>query len=168
MRDEWEVQREIAYYNALPVVFDGFLDLPKLADGEVELACTAKNPAIPEKKYVPSYEFEIRVNGVHAGEIGLRIGYTDGLYYGGQIGYGVDAPYRGNGYAGMACRALIPVMRAHGMTKVLITNNHANFASRRVCEKLGARLIRVAELPEWHDLYQEGQRFENIFEWDIA
>jgi len=55
-------------------------------------------------------------------------------------------------------------MKAHGMKKVLITNNHINTASMRVCEKLGAKLLRVAELPEWHDLYQQGQRFGNIFE----
>ncbi|NLW18018.1 MAG: hypothetical protein GX033_10360 [Firmicutes bacterium] len=49
----------------------------------------------------------------------------------------------------------------------MITNDHTNHASRRVCEKLGARLLRVAPLPEWHELYQNGQRFVNIFEWDI-
>jgi len=36
-----------------------------------------------------------------------------------------------------------------------------------VCEKLGARLVRVARLPEWHDLYKEGRRFSNIFEWEV-
>ena len=54
------------------------------------------------------------------------------------------------------------------MKKLLITNAITNDASRRVCEKLGARLLRVARLPQWHDLYQEGRRFVNVFEWDIA
>jgi len=49
----------------------------------------------------------------------------------------------------------------------LITNEHTNIASRRTCEKLGAKLIRKARLPEWHDLYKEGQRFVNVFEWSI-
>ncbi len=164
---KWKILQEIAYYNSMPVEFKDFIDVPVLNDGEIELVCVAKKPAIPEKKWVPGYDFEIRQNNRRVGEINLRIGYTDGLYYGGQIGYGVDEPHRGHGYAEKACRLLIPVIRAHGMKKVLITNNHTNAASRRTCEKLGARFIRVAPIPEWHDLYKDGQRFENIFEWNI-
>jgi len=112
-----------------------------LSDGEIELCCVAKNPAIPEKKWVPGYQFEIRREGKRAGEVNLRIGYTDGLYYSGNIGYMVDKQYRGHGYAEKACRLLVPVIRAHGMKKVLITNNPENIASRRTCEKLGAKQI---------------------------
>ena len=161
------VKKEIEYYNSLPCVFDGFLDTGELSDGVIHLVCIAKNPAIPEKKWVPAYDFAICKGSEKIGMINLRIGYTDGLYYGGQIGYNIDAPYRGNGYAGRACCLLQPVAKAHRMTKLLITNNYTNSASKRVCEKLGARLIRVARLPEWHDLYQAGQRFQNIFEWTI-
>lgn len=164
---QWKIQQEIAYYNSLPVVFDGFIDIPDLTDGEIELACIGKKPAIPEKKWVPAYEFEIRLDNSRVGEINLRIGYTDSLYYGGQIGYGVDEQHRGHGYAEKACRLLVPVIRAHEMKKVLITNNHTNIASRRTCEKLGAKLIRIAPLPEWHDLYKKGERYANIFEWSI-
>ena len=49
-----------------------------------------------------------------------------------------------------------------------ITNNRDNHASRRVCEKLGAVLLRVAKLPEDTELYREGFRYENIFVWDIG
>lgn len=168
LRDEWESLQEIAYYNSLPVIFDDFIDIPDLTDGEIELVCIGKKPAIPEKKRVPAYKFEIRCNGSRVGEINLRIGYTDGLYYGGQIGYCVDEPHRGHGYAEKACRLLAPVIRAHGMKKVLITNNTTNIASRRTCEKLGAKLIRIARLPEWHDLYKDGLRFVNIFEWSLG
>jgi GNAT superfamily N-acetyltransferase len=164
---QWKIQQEIAYYNSLPVIFDDFVDMPDLTDGEIELCCIAKKPAIPEKKWVPAYAFEIRRNGCRVGEVNLRIGYTDGLYYGGQIGYGVDEQHRGHGYASKACRLLAPVIRAHGMKKVLITNSITNIASKRTCEKLGAKLIRAACLPEWHDLYKEGQRFVNIFEWSV-
>jgi predicted acetyltransferase len=111
--------------------------------------------------------FEIRRDSSRVGDINLRIGYTDGLYYGGQIGYNVDEPQRGHGYAEKACRLLLPVLRAHSMTKAIISNNETNTASRRTCEKLGAKHIRLAPLPEWHDLYLKGQRFENIFEWNI-
>lgn len=167
LKEEWEIQKEIAYYNALPCVFNDFIDVPDLSDGVIYLVCTAKKPAIPDKKWVPGYDFAVCKNGERIGEINLRIGYTDGLYYGGQIGYGIDEKHRGNGYAVRACRLLATVAKAHGMRKLLITNNQPNTASKRVCEKLGARFVRVARIPQWHDLYKEGHRFENIFEWSV-
>ncbi|MDD4502200.1 MAG: GNAT family N-acetyltransferase, partial [Clostridia bacterium] len=81
--------------------------------------------------------------------------------------YGIDEQYRGHHYAERACRLLVPLLKAHGMERVLITNNHTNKASQRTCERLGAKLIRVAPVPQWHDLYEEGNRLENIFEWKI-
>ena len=172
-KNEWDTYKEIEYYKSLPCDFKRFIDLPELSDDTIHLVCTAKNPAIPEKKYVPSYQFAVCIGAEIIGRIDLRIGYRGfgpdegSLYYGGQIGYGIDEKYRGNGYAGRACRLLLPVARAHGMTKLLITNNRTNTASRRVCEKLGARFLRVARLPEWTDIYKEGRRFQNIFEWSI-
>ncbi|MCL2462161.1 MAG: GNAT family N-acetyltransferase [Defluviitaleaceae bacterium] len=167
LKDEWDTRKEIARYNNIPVAFGGFIEVPELSDGEIRLVCTAKNPADAERKLVPSYDFAVCRGGEKIGAVNLRIGYTDGLYYGGQIGYGIDEKYRGRGCAGRACRLLAPVAKAHGMKKLLITNNYTNAASRRVCEKLGAKLLRVARLPEWHDLYKEGQRFSNIFEWSV-
>ena len=137
-----EIDKEIAYYNSLPICFDDFISLPELTDDMISLACRVKAPAIAEKKYVPAYIFDICKNEERIGEISLRIGYTKGLYYDGQIGYSVKEEYRGNGYAVRACRLLIPVAKAHGMTKLLITNDYSNTASRRVCEKLGSDRAR--------------------------
>lgn len=53
------------------------------------------------------------------------------------------------------------------MTKLLITNDVNNAASRRVCEKLGLKHVRSAKVPEWSDLYDEGQRYLNIYEMSI-
>ena len=171
VREMWEVQKEIDYYNSLPCTFNGFIDVPELSDGVIHLVCMDKQPGDIEKKHVPGYEFAICKGSEKVGRINLRIGYGGGLYnsnlyYGGQIGYDVDEPYRGNGYAVRACRLVIPVAKAHDMTKLLITNNHTNKASMRVCEKLGARLIRTLRLPEWNDLYKEGQRYQNIYEYN--
>ena len=167
LKDEWDAQKEIAYYNSLPFVFDAFLDLKELSGDGIYLVCTAKKPANPEKKYVPAYHFAICLGGEAIGDINLRIGYTDSLYYGGQIGYNIDEKYRGNGYAVTACRLLQPVAKAHGMKKLLITNLKTNTASRRVCEKLGARHVRLIRIPEWHDMYKEGKRIVNVFEWTV-
>ena len=167
MFEDPEVKKDIVRCNALPVVFDGFLDAGGLGDDAVTLVCIEKLPADPIRGYAPTYNFEIRDRGARVGAISLRVGYSRSLYYSGQIGYAVDAPHRGKGYAGRACRLMIPLMRAHGMTKVLITNNPDNIASRRVCEKLGAKLLRIVKIPRSHELYKAGDRFKNIFEWDI-
>jgi RimJ/RimL family protein N-acetyltransferase len=174
VKDEWEARKENGYYNSLPCVFNGFIDMPLLQDGEIRLVCTAKNPEVSEKKWVPSYDFAICLGSEKIGSINLRIGYGGGfygsqLYYGGHIGYNIDEKHRGNGYAGMACRALLPVAKAHGMEKLLITTRDTNRASQRVCEKLGMRLVRIARVPQWHDLYTEGgYRYVNIYEWSIS
>ena len=167
MKLKCEINNEIAYYNSLPFEFNGHIEVPLLSDGEIFLICTDKHDAIPEKSYVPMYNFAICKGGEKIGEINLRIGYTDGLYYGGQIGYAINEAHRGNNYAAKACKLVANVAKAHGMVKLLITNNHTNTASMRVCEKLGAKFIRLVRLPEWTLLYQEGQRYENIYEWSI-
>jgi len=171
-KNEEEVAKEIDYYNSLPYVFDDFIDVPTLTDGVIELVCLAKQPANFELKYVPGYDFAICEDGEKVGRINYRVGYGGGLYnsnlyYGGQIGYDVDEAHRGNGYAVRACRLLAPIAKAHNMDVLLITNHINNHASMRVCEKLGANLVSVVRLPEWTDMYKEGSRFQNIYEWNV-
>jgi len=163
----YDIQDEIAYYSTLPHVFDDFLDAPKLTDGDVRLVLATKHPADPEKGWVPMYEFDIYWGSERIGDIRLRVGFTEGMYYSGHIGYAIKEAHRGKGYALRACRLLVPVARYHAMTKLLITNDDSNLPSYRVCEKLGAKFIRKAELPTWHDMYEEGHRYMNIFEWDL-
>jgi len=156
----------IEEFIALPYEFAGFID-SYLSNGEIHLECTKQSPADPVKKYVPAYHFDIKKADEKVGEINLRIGYTEGLYYGGNIGYGIEETYRGNGYAVEACKLVSSIAKGHGMRILFITNDALNTASRRVCEKLGAQFIEKVALPEWTDLYKEGQRFSNIFAWEI-
>ncbi|MCL2854862.1 MAG: GNAT family N-acetyltransferase [Defluviitaleaceae bacterium] len=163
------ISREIEYYANLPVCFCDFMEnLSGLADGELSLVCTDKNPAVHDKKWVPSYGFAVMVGGESVGRVNLRIGYSEGLYYGGQVGYWIDEAHWGKGYAGRGVVLLASVAKFHGMEKLLVCNDVNNKASIRVCEKLGLRLVRTVETPEWHDLYQRlGQRQTNIWEWDL-
>jgi|GEM_PF-1112172 len=185
LEEKLEHFREIDYYNSLPCTFDGFMNVPFLSDDEIYLVCVDKQaspivyvngvlqPPEHDKNYAPSYIFAICKGGEKIGNCGLRIGYGYGkynsnLYYGGQIGYDIHPEHRGNNYCARAVALLAPIAKMHNMTKLLITNNITNKASRRVCEKLGCTLVRVAKLPEWNDLYKGGQRYINIYEWDIG
>jgi len=156
----------IEAFVALPYEFNGFIDA-HLSNGEIYLECTKQSPADPVKKHVPAYHFDIKKGEEKIGTIDLRIGYTEGLYYGGNIGYGIEEAHKGNGYAVEACKLVATIAKGHGMHTVIITNDVLNTASRRVCEKLGAELVAKVALPEWTDMYREGQRFTNIFAWEI-
>ncbi len=67
------------------------------------------------------------------GGISLRVGYTDSLYYGGRSATMWTRNTRAR-LRRKACRLLIPVMKAHGMEKVLITNNTSTSLPARVRE----------------------------------
>ena len=82
------------------------------------------------------------------GYISLRLGESRGLYYLGHIGYRIDEPYRGHGYAAQACELLNPIMREEGLLSVVITTDTDNWASRRTCEKIGCILESVVPVPE--------------------
>jgi len=94
-----------------------------------------------------------------AGGIGLRIGSTRTveMYYG-HLGYHVYPPARGRHYAERACRLLLPLARRHGIKTVWITCNPDNYASRRTCERLGAKIVSIVPVPEGDPLYVRGER----------
>lgn len=167
---EREIQQEIAYYNALPVTFEDFVDMPEQSDGEIYIVCSDKKPGNPEINKLPMYYITIWTchDRTNVGDINLRIGYNDEMYYTGNTGYHIYEQHRGKGYAVRACKLLIPLLKAHNMTHLLITNALENTASIRVCEKLGAKFIRTAPVPEWHILHTKfGRAFQNIYDWRI-
>ena len=104
-----------------------------------------------------------------AGGIGLRIGSTHSveMYYG-HFGYHVYPPARGHNYAERACRLLIPLARRHGLKTLWITCNPDNYASRRTCEKLGARLVSIVPVPPGDPLYLRGEREKCRYKLDIS
>ncbi len=130
-----------------------FLDTADLKDGELMLRLEGVRP-VEERSGVPAYVFSIcdAVTGEKMGHLSFRVGHNDNLYYHGNIGYSVDAPYRGRHYAEKACRLVFRLAKNHGMEHLIITCDPDNAASRKTCEHLGAELLEIADIPAGHYL----------------
>jgi len=93
-----------------------------------------------------------------AGAIGLRIGMTPEIeLYSGNIGYHVYPAARRRRFAERSCRLLFPLARRHGLSRIWITCNPDNAASRRTCERLGGKLIDVVVIPREHPFRSRGE-----------
>lgn len=126
----------------------GFLETDTLTDGVILLRLDKKAPADPERGYVPAYHFTIlSKDGAEAGTCDLRIGHTEGLYYGGHIGYEVKEAFRGRHFAARACRLLFDLARRHKMGYVIITCRPDNIASALTAQSAGCRFVERAVLP---------------------
>ena len=81
------------------------------------------------------------------GRISLRYGESSQLYYFGHIGYHIDEPYRGHGYAAHACLLMLPLLQRLRMKNAVITTDVDNLPSRKTCEKLGCVLENIVDVP---------------------
>ena len=87
-----------------------------------------------------------------AGEIALRIGEGESLYYLGHIGYHIDPPYRGRRGALRACKMCLPLLKEMGMLSFVITTDDDNYPSIKTCELLGCELESTVDVPAWCQL----------------
>ncbi|MDI9636267.1 GNAT family N-acetyltransferase [Geitlerinema splendidum] len=138
-----------------------FHDPGKLLDDRLELILVERYSGDPNLGYVPAYKFKLicQAPEEEVGKIDLRIGNThDLIMYGGHIAYSVNPEHRGHRFAARACRLLFPLAKQHGLKELWITCNPNNIASRRTCEIAGATLVEIVNLPEYSDMYLEGER----------
>jgi predicted acetyltransferase len=134
-------------------------DVGALRDRDLWLELRAREPANPARGWVPAYRFAMRLDGVeHAvGRLGLRIGSTHTIeHYAGHIGYEVALPFRGSRLAERSCRLVLPLARSHGFRQLWITCNPDNAASRRTCERLGAELVDIVDVPPDNAVFGPG------------
>ena len=114
------------------------------------LVLAGTTPAAPERGIVPAYAFHVKVTGSDApvGRINLRIGTNEHIQrYAGNLGYQIEAAHRGRRLAERAIRLILPIARSHGMTEIWVGCNPDNHASRRTCERLGAELVEIIDVP---------------------
>jgi predicted acetyltransferase len=154
---------------------------PKQLEQFLRAAPWGQEPSDTSAGRVPQYHFWMRIRqevpppigtvlppvGI-AGAIGLRVGSTHAIemYYG-HFGYHVYPPARGHHYAERACRLLLPLAFQHGLKPLWITCNPDNYASRRTCERLGARLVSIVPVPQEDPLYVRGEREKCRYRLDL-
>lgn len=141
-----------------------FINTDFLKSDEITLILEKTVDGNDEKNWVPAYHFAICNNkGIKMGVCDLRIGHNDNLYYGGNIGYGIEEEYRGHHYAGKACLLLFELARKHDLNYLIITCNPDNYASRKTCEYAGGELLEIVKLPEDSDMREKGEVEKCIF-----
>jgi len=144
-----------------------FKNFDFLTDGEIDLKIEDKTPSNEEKGYVPAYKYRITMHNSNEiiGNIDIRIGYNENIYYGGHIGYSIEKSYRGNNYATKACKIIKQIATAHGIEQLVITCSPDNIPSRMTCEKAGLKLKEIVDLPPHNEMYQDGGIQKCIYEW---
>ncbi|WP_066890287.1 GNAT family N-acetyltransferase [Clostridium nigeriense] len=144
-----------------------FKNFDYLTNGEIDLKLEEKIPYNEAKDYVPTYKYKITLHGLNEtiGNIDIRIGYNEGTYYGGNIGYTIEENYRGSNYAAKACKIIKAIAIAHGMNKLIITCNPDNYPSRKTCEKIGAKLKEIVDLPIYNEMYKIGEKQKCLYVW---
>ena len=122
----------------------------EFSDGVIDLVPLHLYPPEHEMGFGRNYDYMIVEHGQRreAGRISLRLGESECVYYFGHIGYHVDPPYRGHGYAKRACQLLRPLILLHGKESVVITTDPDNWASRKTCIRLGCALERTVDVPK--------------------
>ena len=138
-----------------------FIDPGPLHEGELELIIEHTELCNERMGNAHCYTFTMRhrPDGRRAGYIDVRIGKADCLtHYAGHIGYRVKPLFRGRRFAARACRLILPLFKAHDINPVWITCNPDNAPSRRTCERLGAEMIEIVDLPTDSDMYRYGER----------
>lgn len=145
-----------------------FFDTTFLKNDEIQLLLEKAAEGNKEKGWVPAYHFAIcNLEGTKMGTCDLRLGHNDKLYYGGNIGYRVEKPYRGHHYAGKACLLLFELAKKHGLEYLIITCNPDNYPSRKTCEYAGGKLLEVAELPADSDMRERGEKEKCIYRFEL-
>lgn len=143
-------------------------DYDLLTDGEIDIVIQEKRAGDILKGYSPEYKFKILIHNTNdvIGHINLRTGNMEKVVkYIGHIGYGIKEGYRGNKYSAKACKLIKEVAKENGLDSIIITCNPDNYASRSICEYIGANLIEIIDIPKTSDAYSMSETKKCRYEW---
>ena len=146
-------------------VFTSAFDSIQGPDG-LHLEIIEKNPG--DDVILPFYYYDIYAGDRPVGKISIRIGDNYHSYYNGHVGYEVDPPYRGHRYSLQALKLVLPVAQHHNMTRLYLTCDQSNQASRRIIEGSGARLLEIAKIPRDYFAWREGMEDHCIYQLDLT
>lgn len=112
----------------------------------------ARGENLPEG-YVSCTEYWLVDRGMYIGRASVRHRLTEKLMQiGGHIGYDIRPSERGKGYGSKILALALEKAKGLGLTRVLITSDIRNVASRRIIEKNGGVLENQIPNPEMgHD-----------------
>ena len=103
-----------------------------------------------------------------AGELAIRLGESGQLFYLGHVGYHIDEPFRGHGYAAQACKLAVPLLRSLGLRSLVITTDAMNTPSIRTCESLGCSYECTVEVPREEQILLQMSAVKKRFIWELA
>lgn len=147
--------------DAVPVAFAEQFDTIDGPSG-MKLRIIEKNPG--DGVILPFYYYDILVDDVPVGKISIRIGDNAHSYWNGHVGYEIDPPYRGHRYSLEALKLVLPVAKHHGMSRILLTCNETNTASRKIIEAAGATLLEIAVPPETYFAWRPNMQKQCVYE----
>ena len=146
-----------------------FKEFKNLTNGEIKLVIKSKDEPDEEKGYSPRYGFSIIhiKDNEDIGVVYFSVGNTRNHFLTGHLSYGVSPANAGHNFARKACILMIPVMKAHGFSKIFIGAKNDNIASLRTIEKLGAREMTEDDVPDEAVLKELNEKEIRMFIWDI-
>lgn len=112
--------------------------------------------------------YDLVVKGKWAGYVSLRLGKNSRpLYYLGDIGYRVEPEFRGRHLSLKALKVLKSHFKELGLKRLVITTNVENFASRKICEYLGAKFESIVAVPQDQKYNCAGARYKCRYIWSL-
>lgn len=135
-----------------------------LFDDEIKLELSQLVDGDKFKNWVSAYYFYICDKlGNKIGMCDLRIGHSEGLYYGGNIGYEIYEEYRGHHYSARACELLFKLAKLHELEYLYITCNPENIASKKICEFLNGEFLGLVVLPMDNEMRNDGDTHKLVY-----
>lgn len=119
---------------------------------------------------IPTVYYDVVLHNTDhkVGKCDLRLKLDNRMYYYGNVGYNIIEQERGHHYAYYACKVLFKIARdEYSFNELYITCNPDNEASYKTLKKLKGELVEVAEIPEKHELYSQGDRYKCVFRYKV-